>query len=109
LEENGRKLMMTLPKINYCEMRRDSEKVFLLKYLMDNLAKNGNVTSLCPLNPGCLYLRNHYVEDKSFSMFAFNQDQSEYLFMVNVTDENGKKPKSIINFSIFLKLFKTVT
>jgi hypothetical protein len=108
LEDDGRKMLITVPKFNYCFIRRDSEKFIAIKYLLDNLAKNGNISSACPLNPGYLYLKNHFIEDKSLPMFVFNQDRSEYLIIVNVTDDNGKRPKRAFDASVYIKYLKKV-
>jgi hypothetical protein len=110
LEEDGKKMLITVPKFNYCNLRLESEKFFALQYLIAEFAKKGNLTTACPISPGYRYIRNQFVDDKSLQMFLFNQpDKSEYRISLNVTDENGKKIKKILDMNVFIKYVKNAS
>jgi hypothetical protein len=106
LENNERKMLVAIPKFNYCDVRRNADQFVGVQYLLQNLAKKGNLSSGCPVDPGFLYVRNYFLGNEAFPIFLFNQNNSEFLMNINITDENGKKPKKIVDVGFFLKYTK---
>jgi hypothetical protein len=102
LDQNEKKLLISLPKFNYCDLLRSEDQFIGVKLVIEMMSKNGNMTSGCPVNPGYLYLKNHFLEDKAFPIFLFNKNNSEYLMNVNITDENGKKVKKAFDASFYM-------
>jgi Protein of unknown function (DUF1091) len=99
----GKRLLMPMPKLNYCDIIRTSKHVPIVSGIMEQLANFGNTSLTCPIRKGPYYLHEFFVDDTSLSVVSLFASNSRMMAQVVLQDENGKSPINVFKYAIFVK------
>jgi Protein of unknown function (DUF1091) len=87
---------MDVPKLNYCNMRRNLGQVPFLSTIVEHVGKYGNFTPFCPWKPG-FYEQLNLPVDENFLPMKTLIPKGRYQLVNIFTDEN-KKPELLMKF-----------
>jgi Protein of unknown function (DUF1091) len=95
--------VLDIPKINYCDIRRSGQFFPIVSDLLTALQRRGNMTSLCPVSPGLLYLENIKISQQAMAkLFSFGR----FKLVNKIFDENNRKQKTICTIEIFINFYE---
>jgi hypothetical protein len=84
-------------------VRRSGQNFPIFSDLLTSLQRRGNLTALCPVQPGLLYLENIKISQQAMSkLFSYGRFKLVNKFI----DENSRKPKIICTLEIVLNFFE---
>jgi hypothetical protein len=73
----------------------------ILRTIYEELAKYGNLTSPCPILPGYYYMKDVEIDDVKYANVLTAMPDGKYVMHADVTDENSKKPISIVGLDVY--------
>jgi hypothetical protein len=83
--------LIPIPKVDYCRLRGGLSESPIIKVVLDEISKFGNVTQPCPLEPGFLYLKDLYLDDTPHAMLLAVFPSGDYRVEVRLLNENKSK------------------
>jgi hypothetical protein len=98
--QKRKRLILPLPKVNYCELQAGATSFPVLKNIYEELAKYGNYTSACPFECGNYYLKDLQIDDTKFAAITAVFPEGKYIVRVDVTDENESQPVNVASLDI---------
>jgi hypothetical protein len=87
IENEKKKKVLQIPKLNYCVLRRTASIVPLVSVMLDEMLQYGNIGKVCPINPGIYFLKNYPVAQAPVVAFF---PKGLYAVSVQLLDENKK-------------------
>jgi hypothetical protein len=105
---NKKRLFFDVPKMDYCDLLRGfATKLRIVKKLIDDLRKFGNIITPCPMQPGYYYLNQFWIDETTFPGYGLLRDNLLLMFQLKYTDENAVKPIYLMDAQIFVRYNKT--
>jgi hypothetical protein len=98
--QKRKRLILPLPKVNYCELQTGLASFPVFKNIYEELAKYGNYTSPCPFECGNYYLKDLQFDDTKFTGMTAVFAEGKYIVRVDVTDENESQPVNVASLDI---------
>jgi hypothetical protein len=94
--------------MDYCDVLRGfATNLSIVRKLIADLRKFGNIITPCPMKPGYYYLNKFWVDETQFPGYGLLRENFLLMLQLIFTDENEKKPIFLFDFQIFLKFNKT--
>jgi Protein of unknown function (DUF1091) len=100
---NSSKLLISINKINYCDLVRGRGHFRMVFALIQQLRKFGNLIGTCPMKPGKYTLDNFSVDETIIPGYHMVKVQKLYGVDINLRDENQGKSISLFSLRIFFK------
>jgi hypothetical protein len=82
--------MLTVPKLNYCEINDKKIEYPLIDILLAQLKQYGNIPTSCPIKKGFYGLKGLLVPDIAFPAIVFSS--GTYRNIIKVYDESESNP-----------------
>jgi hypothetical protein len=94
--------------LDYCDVLRGFAKsLSIVKKLLDDLRKFGNIITPCPMKPGYYYLNKFWVNETQFPGHTLLKENFLLMAQLIFTDENETKPIFLYDFQIYATFNKT--
>jgi Protein of unknown function (DUF1091) len=100
---NSTKLLISINKINYCDLVRGQAQFKIVFALVQQLRQFGNLIGTCPMKPGFYTLDNFSVDETKILGYRVMQLNKLYGVDLTLRDENQRKSISLFNLKIFFK------
>jgi hypothetical protein len=98
------------PKMDYCDILRgfaNAKKLEIVKKLLENLRKFGNIVTPCPIKPGNYYLNKFWIDETVYPWHGLLRENYLLMLQLIFTDENAAKPIFLFDFQLFATYNKT--
>jgi Protein of unknown function (DUF1091) len=100
MDNNGSKLIISIPKFNYCRMKEIGDLVPYAKGVMQELSRFGNLVQSCPMQAGHYYLRDGFLNETGLYFDKIMKVGVRYMVKCEAVDAAKRKPVMI--FRMFM-------
>jgi Protein of unknown function (DUF1091) len=101
--DDKKRKMFTLPKVNYCDIRRGMfGALSIYKEFVESFYKYGNLSQPCPFKRGYYYFKDLYVDDSFLPTYLMSLAQGVYIVQAVVYDETVKGKTWISNNEFYV-------
>jgi hypothetical protein len=103
-----RRLIVSIPKLNYCDILRHAKKTPIVSDFLKEFFKYSNYPTSCPMQKGRYYIKDFFLADMAIPMVSMLANNGKYVVKVAFTDENAKLPINIYKYNLFFSFMKGV-
>jgi Protein of unknown function (DUF1091) len=101
--DEKKRRMLTLPKVNYCDIRRGMfGPLAIYKEFVESFYKYGNLSQPCPLKRGYYYFKDLYIDDSILPTFVMSLAQGVYVVQTVLYDEMSKSKTWVSNNEFYI-------
>jgi Protein of unknown function (DUF1091) len=105
IDGQKKQLLVSLPKVNYCDFRRGiPNRMVLFQAFLEKLYKFGNLSHPCPFRKGYYYMRDVVIDDSNMPGFL-KFKSGKMLFQAITADESSVRSKSWLATTEFYVIF----
>jgi hypothetical protein len=104
-----KRMIMSVPKFNYCDVTRQIRSLPYISEGIDQLAKHRDGRMGCPIRvKKCFKLTNYTVAEQEYTILGMvmAKDKQRYMMDIKVTDENKLPAKVVVKYEFFLLFTK---
>jgi Protein of unknown function (DUF1091) len=98
--KNRTKLVLSIPKFNYCRLKQIGEHVPYVTGVMKEISRFGNMVQSYPIQPGHYYLHDGFLKDTGLYFDRAMKLGARYIVKCEAVDASKRKPVFIYRITM---------